>query len=219
MSSDPQPPDLTARIAEGVRQRRGNAELTSRHRQHRTAGAAGGGWHRIARLAVVLLITVVSVSLLRVFVIASFYIPSESMEPTLHGCSGCQPDRVLVDKLSYRFGHVARGDVVVFTRPPSLPVPDEDLIKRVIGLPGETVSGHDGSVFIDNRRLIETYVNPICKGTADFLPVRVPPDRYFVMGDNRCNSSDSRYFGTIARSSLIGRAFAVVWPVKHLRGL
>lgn len=181
--------------------------------------AAAGGWHRIARLAVVLLITVVSVSLLRVFVIASFYIPSESMEPTLHGCSGCQPDRVLVDKLSYRFGRMARGDVIVFSRPPSLPVPDEDLIKRVIGLPGETVSGHGGSVYIDNRRLIETYLNPKCPGTADFSPVHVPPDRYFVMGDNRCNSSDSRYFGTIARSSVVGRAIAVVWPVKHLRSL
>ncbi len=163
--------------------------------------------------------TVALVLGLRVFVVASYYIPSESMEPTLHGCSGCEPDRVMVDKLSYRVISPARGDVVVFTRPPDLQVPDKDLIKRIIGLPGQTVQGHDGAVYVDGTALVEPYVNPACHGTADFPTVHVPTGRYFVMGDNRCYSEDSRVFGTIPRASIVGRAFAIVWPVKRISGL
>lgn len=156
---------------------------------------------------------------LRRFVVASYYIPSGSMEPTLHGCRHCEPDLVVVDKLSYRFGSVARSDVVVFDRPPLAPPEDKQLIKRVIGLPGETVSGHDGKVFIGTRPLPEPYVNPACHGTEDFAAVRVPAGKYFVMGDNRCDSLDSRVFGVIAGSSIVGRSVAVSWPVKHLRWL
>lgn len=162
---------------------------------------------------------VIGVVVLRSFVIASFYIPSESMEPTLHGCATCEPDRVIVDKLSYRFGSIKRTDVVVFTRPPGLPVTDKDLIKRVIGLPGETIEAHDGSVYINETPLSEPYLNPACAGTEDFGPVTVPAGEYFVMGDNRCFSSDSRFFGPIPASTVVGRAVAVVWPLKHLKWL
>lgn len=172
-------------------------------------------WHWVLLIAV----TAVVVVGLRTFVVASYYIPSASMETTLHGCPGCQPDMVLVDKLSYRFSGVARTDVIVFDRPPLAPPEDKQLIKRVIGLPGDVISGHAGHVFINGKELVEPYVDPACHGTADFAPVRVPPDRYFVMGDNRCNSFDSRMFGTVARSAVIGRAFAVIWPVHHLRWL
>jgi signal peptidase I len=166
-----------------------------------------------------LLAVAVIVVTLRSFVVASYYIPSGSMEPTLHGCKHCEPDLVLVDKLSYRFGSVARSDVVVFDRPPLAPPEDEQLIKRVIGLPGETVSGHDGKVFIGARALVEPYVNPACSGTGDFAAVMVPAGNYFVMGDNRCDSLDSRVFGVIAGSSIVGRSVAVSWPLKHLRWL
>jgi signal peptidase I len=162
---------------------------------------------------------VVVVVALRRFVVASYYIPSGSMEPTLHGCRHCEPDLVVVDKLSYRFGSVARSDVVVFDRPPLAPPEDRQLIKRVIGLPGETVSGHDGKVFIGSRALPEPYVNPACHGTGDFAAVTVPAGKYFVMGDNRCDSLDSRVFGVIAGSSIVGRSVAVSWPIKHLRWL
>jgi signal peptidase I len=141
------------------------------------------------------------------------------MEPTLHGCRHCEPDLVVVDKLSYRFGSVARSDVVVFDRPPLAPPEDAQLIKRVIGLPGETVSGHDGKVFIGSEALTEPYVNPSCGGTGDFAAVTVPAGEYFVMGDNRCDSLDSRVFGVIAGSSIVGRSVAVSWPLKHLRWL
>jgi signal peptidase I len=89
----------------------------------------------------------------------------------------------------------------------------------VIGLPGDTVSGHDGHVFIDNKQLVEPYVDKACHGTADFAAVKVPADEYFMMGDNRCDSFDSRMFGAIPRHMIVGRAFAVIWPYKHLRWL
>lgn len=171
------------------------------------------------RAAVFCLAVVVSVVVLRTFVIASYYIPSASMEPTLHGCQHCEPDLVVVDKLSYRFSSVSRSDVIVFNRPPLAPPEDAQLIKRVIGLPGETISGHGGRVYIGSKALVEPYVNPACGGTADFPAVRVPPGRYFVMGDNRCDSLDSRVFGPIPGSSIVGRSVAVSWPLKHLRWL
>jgi signal peptidase I len=174
---------------------------------------------KTTRLVGLLLMTLIVVFGLRSFVIASYYIPSSSMETTLHGCVGCQPDMVLVDKLSYRFTAISRTDVVVFDRPSLAPPEDKQLIKRVIGLPGDTVSGHDGHVFVNNKQLTEPYVNPACHGTADFAAVKVPAGRYFMMGDNRCNSFDSRMFGTISRSAVIGRAFAVIWPVHHIRWL
>jgi len=188
-------------------------------RRHAAASPAPGLLSRTARWVVLLAFTAAAVFGLRQYVIASYYIPSASMETTLHGCPGCQPDLVLVDKLGYRFKSISRKDVVVFARPPLAPPEDKQLIKRVIGLPGELVSGHDGHVFVNNEELVEPYVNPACHGTADFGAVRVPAGRYFVMGDNRCDSFDSRMFGTIPRSAVIGRAFAVVWPAHHLRGL
>ena len=187
--------------------------------RHAAVPAAPGLLGRTIRWVLLLAITAAAVFGLRQYVIASYYIPSASMETTLHGCPGCQPDMVLVDKLSYRFTSVGRKDVVVFARPPQAPPEDKQLIKRVIGLPGDVVSGHGGHVFINNKELVEPYVNPACHGTADFAAVRVPAGRYFVMGDNRCDSFDSRMFGTVPRSAMIGRAFAVVWPVHHLRRL
>lgn len=191
----------------------------SARRRHAAAAPGPGLLNRAIRWVILLAVTAAAVFGLRQYVIASYYIPSASMETTLHGCPGCQPDMVLVDKLSYRFRSVSRSDVVVFARPPQAPPEDKQLIKRVIGLPGDVVSGHDGHVFVDNKELVEPYVDPACHGTADFAPVRVPTGRYFVMGDNRCDSFDSRMFGTIPRSAVIGRAFAVIWPVHHLRWL
>jgi signal peptidase I len=170
-------------------------------------------------VVLVLAVGALSIFVIRPFVAEPFYIPSASMEPTLHGCDGCVPDRVLVDKLTYRFRSPERGEVVVFDRPTNLRVPEARLIKRVIGLPGETVSGHDGAVWIGDRRLAEPYVNPACDGTADFAAVSVPAGRVFVMGDNRCNSLDGRVFGPIEESSIVGRAFMIIWPVGRLHWL
>lgn len=211
--------DLKAAHSDTPSTVRADAGHVARRRRHAPPPAPSKHLHRAMRLVVVLLLTGVSVIGLRTFVVASYYIPSASMEQTLHGCPGCQPDMVLVDKLSYRFKSISRTDVVVFDRPPLAPPEDKELIKRVIGLPGDVVSGHGGHVYIDNKQLVEPYVNPACKGTADFAAVTVPAGEYFMMGDNRCDSFDSRMFGAIPRSAVVGRAFAVIWPAKHIRRL
>lgn len=193
---------------------------TARHRPSPAPARTGTSWARQAtRLIILLLLTGVSVIGLRSYVVASYYIPSASMETTLHGCPGCEADMVLVDKLTYRFKSISRTDVVVFNRPPLAPADDKQLIKRVIGLPGDLISGHGGHIYVNNKELIEPYINPACHGTADFAAVTVPAHDYFMMGDNRCDSFDSRMFGPIPRSSIVGRAFAVIWPTKHLRWL
>jgi len=155
--------------------------------------------------------------LVRNFVVQSFRIPSPSMHPTL-----LEGDRVLVNRLSYKLHDVNRGDVVVFSRPASAPAaPDEpkDLIKRVVALPGETIVARDGIVYVDDKPLDEPYLP---KGTSTGnldKPVKVPAGQVFVMGDNRGNSSDSRFIGTIPIDTIVGRAFAIIWPFSRISGL
>jgi signal peptidase I len=194
----------------------GRGEIPRPRRRHRWAPSQFGFPIRLLVLVVVAGLLALG---MRTFVVEPFWIPSESMEPTLHGCTGCNNDRLLVDKLSYRLHAVHRGDVVVFRRPPGVNAPENVLIKRVIGLPGEVVSGHDGTVWIGNRPLEESYVNPACHGTADFTAVTVPPGRYFMMGDNRCDSNDSRVFGPVPRSAIVGRAFLIIWPLGRIHWL
>jgi signal peptidase I len=148
---------------------------------------------------------------LRAVLFQAFWIPSESMEPTLQ-----RDDRVLVNRLSYRVGDVGRGDVVVFDRPPGQPDNGiDELIKRVIGVEGDTVEGRDGRILVNGVARDEDYLAP---GTffGDFGPVVVPEDHVFVMGDNRDNSVDSRIFGPIDEDSIVGRAFVLFWPLDRL---
>lgn len=161
--------------------------------------------------AAILLIAVVAAVLLRTFVIQPYFIPSGSMEPTLK-----VGDKVLVNKLSYHMHSVQRGDVVVFKRPPNDYNPEiKDLIKRVIGLPDETISAQGGHVFIDGRQLKEPWL-PKNVVTTNFSPVHIPAGDYFVMGDNRSNSADSRVIGPIAGNLIVGRAFMIVWPIGRI---
>jgi signal peptidase I len=147
-------------------------------------------------------------------------------------------DRVVVSKLSYRLHEPNRGDVVVFDAPTSPSVqaaePDrtalpvrvlrgvmqsvglsapstQEYIKRIIGLPGETVEGRQGRVYVDGKELVEPYL-PLGPTTSDFDPVTLGGTELWVMGDNRENSSDSRVFGPIDKSTVVGRAFVKVWP-------
>ncbi|MFP5326872.1 MAG: signal peptidase I [Acidimicrobiia bacterium] len=148
----------------------------------------------------------------KTFLIQAFYIPSSSMERTL-----LIGDRVLVNKLSYDVGEVERGDIVVFERPPhDTGNPDiKDLIKRIVALPGETVELRDGEVFIDGRRLDEPYLQ--AHDDANVEPKKVPAGHYWVMGDNRSQSKDSRFFGPIPDDLIVGRAFVRIWPISAFK--
>lgn len=174
-------------------------------------GASFVEWILVIVGAIVLALVV------KTFLLQAFFIPSLSMYPTLK-----EGDRVLVNKLSYRLHDVNRGDVIVFERPASetsSTIPD--LIKRVVGLPGESISFVDGGVYIDGKRLEESYLsdgtvttssNAPNKCTAE-VPCVVPAGQVWVMGDNRSDSKDSRYFGPIDQSTIVGRAFVTVWPL------
>lgn len=149
--------------------------------------------------------------IIKTFLFQAFYIPSLSMAPTLK-----VNDRVLVNKLSYDLHDVHRGDLIVFESPPNEGSQTKDLIKRVIGLPGETVESQDGHILIDGQVLREPYLGPDVT-TGPVEKITIPPDHLWVMGDNRPNSRDSRFFGAIPESLVIGRAFVRVWPVTAIR--
>ena len=147
----------------------------------------------------------------KTFLIQAFFIPSLSMYSTLD-----EGDRVLVNKLSYRLGDIDRGDIVVFERPKNLPESAiKDLIKRVIGLPGDVLESRDGAVYVNGERLEEGYLD---EGTTTTGLERqtVPEGFIFVMGDNRENSEDSRFFGPIDEDLVVGRAFVRVWPLPDV---
>jgi signal peptidase I len=153
----------------------------------------------------------------RTYVAQMFYIPSGSMLPTLQ-----IGDRIVVDKLSYHFHAVDRGDIVVFRRPPLELANYSDLVKRVIGLPGDTIASVDGRIMVNGRFLAEPWLpNPPPETLASPLsapyslnhPYRVPAGDYYVMGDNRTDSEDSRYFGPIPRSLIVGKMAFKAWPL------
>jgi signal peptidase I len=161
--------------------------------------------------------------LIKTFLFQAFYIPSESMKPTLN-----VGDRVLVNKVSYRAHDVNRGDIVVFETPPRAEDANgtiKDLVKRVIGLPGETIEAHEGVVFVNGRQLEEPYLqngvrtcalNSAPGSCIDIEATTIPSGDVFVMGDNRSASKDSRAFGPIKESLIVGRVFVRIWPVTDL---
>ncbi len=145
---------------------------------------------------------------IRHFVAEARYIPSGSMLPTLE-----VNDRLVVEKISYRFNAPERGDIVVFWPPDSLTPPGkrrDAFIKRVIGLPGEEVTIRDGQVFINGEALVEDYI----QAPPDYLwgPERVPEDHYLVLGDNRNSSYDSHAWGFLPAENIIGKATVRFWP-------
>jgi signal peptidase I len=196
----------------------------------------GGGRSFFRELPVLVVVALVLALLIKSFLVQAFYIPSPSMNPTL-----ANGDRVLVNKLVYRFHEPRRGDVIVFSDPHPVaeahrnPVqsawqwltqgmgistdPNKDFIKRVIGLPGDTVEIHFGTVYINGQPIKEPYLSPV-KETRDYGPVKVPANSLFVLGDNRTDSGDSRFgLGFIPMNKVIGRAFVIVWPPSRMRWL
>lgn len=177
---------------------------------------------RLVRTSVIVVIAALAALLLRVFVVQPYYIPSASMEPTLHGCKGCNDDHVLVDKISYRIHGPKAGDIVVFHRPRAAnpaEVPESVLIKRVIATGGDKIAIRKGRVYVNSLVLDEPYLNKdhSCYPTMNMARRTVPKNDVFVMGDNRCDSIDSRAFGPVPTSSIIGRAFAIIWPLNRIR--
>ncbi len=167
---------------------------------------------RLINWGIIILVALGVAFVVRTWVFETFYIPSGSMEPTL-----MIGDRILVDKLSFQLGgHVSTGDIVVFRRPPHesvIPHSIKYLVKRVIGLPGETISSHGGQVYINGKLLHEPFLP---KGTITIPGIttqKIPPGHYFVMGDNREDSEDSRFFGPISSSLIVGKVVARIWPL------
>jgi signal peptidase I len=176
-------------------------------------------WVTVLVVALVIAITV------RTLILQQFYISGPSMESTMY-----QDNRVLVNKLSYRLHDIHRGDVVVFDRVTvdGEIVQHDDLIKRVIALAGETVSIKDCKVFIDGKLLEESYLNDYDLAESELedrcrVPIMddlvVPKNQLFVMGDNRPQSFDSRMFGPIEQSLVVGRAFVIIWPFSAAKFL
>ncbi|KGA09990.1 MAG: hypothetical protein GM46_6195 [actinobacterium acAcidi] len=174
---------------------------------------------------VVVLIALGAAMLVRVYVLQQFYISGPSMQTTL-----MENNRVLVNKLSYRLHDVHRGDVVVFDRVTTNGgvVAHDDLIKRVIAVGGDTLSIAKCNVIVNGKQIEESYLDE-ASGSSQNLVDRcrvvdleeqtIPKDKIFVMGDNRAESFDSRSFGPIEEDLIVGRAFAVVWPISKLSGL
>jgi signal peptidase I len=170
------------------------------------------------------------VLLVKAFVVNPYRIPSSSMEPTLHcakpavGCEARFSDRVLANRFIYHLRDPRRGEIIVFKTPPAAQVKcgaGGTFVKRLIGLPGDVVELRlrqgDGYVYINGRPLREPYIEKARRGAVQsFGPVRVKPGNYFMMGDNRSQSCDSRLWGTVPRANLIGKVFATYWPPNRV---
>lgn len=198
-------PGVTAgrQAASGLRRRRGRRSIST------------GRW--IAEWLVVLTVALMVAVGVKTYLFQAYSIPSESMSPTLE-----RGDRVLVSKLSTAFSTPDRGAVIVFRKPPTYRPGDPEapthLIKRVIGLPGETISGENGRVLIDGEPLDEPWLGAEVI-TEINTPIKVQPGHLLMLGDNREGSEDGRFFGTISLDLIEGRAVATIWPPHRLGGL
>ncbi len=182
-------------------------------------------WRVTIDWAVTIVGAVLIVLAIKAYVVNPYRIPSSSMEPTLHcaqpgqGCRSGYSDRVLANRFVYHFREPRRSDVVVFDTPPAAQQrcgAGGTFVKRLIGLPGETVRvSADGVVYVDERRLRESYTSPGSDG-GQSGSWRVPGGQYFMMGDNRSQSCDSRVWGPVPRANLIGPVFATYWPPNRI---
>jgi len=171
----------------------------------------------LVEMGAIIAVAVLLAGLVRTFAFQTFWIPSASMVPTL-----AVYDRVLVQKAFFSWRDVREGEIVVFSHPPldNCPGPQEgDLVKRVIALPGQTIYSSGNSIYINGRLLAEPYLpryDPLGPPIASRQhPYRVPPGEFYVLGDNRSDSCDSRFWGPIQGSSIIGKVVLTLWHNGH----
>ena len=180
-------------------------------------------WRTLVDWLVTIAVAVALVLAFQAAVAKPYVIPTPSMEPTLHcakptaNCEGRFNDRVIANRLAYRFSDPKRGQIVVFKAPQTAERcgagdAGSTFVKRIIGLPGDLVSEGDGVIYINGDRLIEPYVHASRRGHEDGRWPRVAPGHYFLLGDNRVHSCDSRRWGTVSRSNLIGPVMLTYWP-------
>lgn len=170
---------------------------------------------RLVEWVLIIAVSIGTAMMIRTYVAQTFFIPTASMSPTLR-----IDDRIAIDKLSYRFRDPRRGEIIVFRGPERTQLAGIDLVKRIIALPGEKVSSANGRILVDGVPVDEPYLPKGAAGrNVAFLPFEVPKGKYFVMGDNRMVSNDSRIFGAIERDEIIGRAMIRIWPISRLGNL
>jgi len=184
------------------------------------------GWRVTIDWVVTIVGAIAIVLAIKAWVINPYRIPSSSMEPTLHcarpgsGCESRFSDRVLANRFIYHFRKPHRGDIIVFKTPPLAKErcgAGGTFVKRLIALPGEMWQEKSGFIYIDGKRLIEPYVKADRRDTGTSYPARtIPRGTYFMMGDNRTQSCDSREWGPVPRKNLIGEVFAVYWPPNRI---
>jgi len=164
---------------------------------------------------VIVVLAVVFSLLVRTYAFQTFSIPSKSMNPTLK-----KGDRIVVDKLSVRFGTINIGDIVVFKAPKDVAADcgDDvaDLVKRVIGVPGDHLTSKGNTIYVNGQALKQDWSHFVTLGPP-IGHVTVPAGQYFMMGDNHNNSCDSRTWGTVPRSNIIGKVFLRIWPLPRIK--
>ena len=201
----------------------------------RGAGGDGGDGHEhhgpfgfLKELPGLILVAFLLALLIKSFLVQAFYIPSQSMENTL-----LVGDRVLVNKMVYRFRQPQRGEIVVFENPQAVQPdrnfvedlwhwvteglgvsadPEKDFIKRIVAVPGDSFEYARGKLFVNGKRVQEPYLHPERDTDGNDEPQTIAPGHFYVMGDNRANSQDSRVFDPIPREKIVGRAFIILWP-------
>jgi signal peptidase I len=170
----------------------------------RSAVIAAVAWFRDLMLSVLIAVLVI------LFLYRPVKVEGTSMMPSLY-----DHERLFINQFSYKFGlgNIQRGDTVVFWYPEE---PTTSYIKRVIGLPGDTVSVEDGYVIVNGKKLVENYVPPEYRDDRSYPQVVIPPGQYFVLGDHRVSSNDSRAWGLVPRNYIYGKAVFVFWPLDKM---
>lgn len=167
----------------------------------------------IGEWVLILVLAMGAAFVIRSYIFQTFYIPSVSMVPTLE-----VGDRIIVSKISTSLGSIHRGDIIVFARPPRESCGGSDvtdLVKRVIGLPGETISSRGNQILI-NGKVIEQRWNVTAPLGREVGTVKIPQGQYFMMGDNRSASCDSRYWGTLPKKYVVGKVVMRIWPLSRI---